>query len=147
MSVAAVLIGYSGTMLLAAQFGTDGARDKLPTTTAMATLSLVTGALAMTSPTPPKKGEPGYITHMAAVHVGLLEPLVFAGVKVCSVSPVKHRLTCVGLPGVQAYRAYNNRNSASDLIPPAALAVSHSCATLPSACLQAYLLTYTALRG
>ena len=96
MSVAAVLIGYGGTMLLASAFGTDGAaRDKLPTTTAMATLSLVTGALAMTSPTPSKKGEPGYITHMAAVHVGLLEPLVFAGVRVCSASPVKHRLTCV----------------------------------------------------
>jgi hypothetical protein len=147
MSVAAVLIGYGGTMLLASAFGTDGAaRDKLPTTTAMATLSLVTGALAMTSPTPPKKGEPGYITHMAAVHVGLLEPLVFAGVRVCSASPVKHRLTCVGLPGVQAYRAYNNRNSASDLIPPAALAVSHSCAPLPCTCLPAYLFTLR-LRG
>ena len=59
--------------------------------------------------------------------------------KSCQASPDLCRL-----PGVQAYRAYNNRNSASDLIPPAALAVSHSCAPRH---LPACILTYTALRG
>jgi hypothetical protein len=102
MSVAAVLLGYGSTLLLAGVFGVADGNDRLPSTTAMAAVALATGALSMTGPVAPKKGEKGFARcaveaaltaglrhrdvtptrrrrHMAAVHMGLLEPVVFAG--------------------------------------------------------------------
>ena len=70
MSVAAVLLGYGSTLLLAGAFGVESSSDKMPSTTAMAAVALATGALAMTGPVPPKKGEPGFARRVQATKQG-----------------------------------------------------------------------------
>lgn len=172
MSVAAVLLGYGGTMLLVSALGLDGSNgthDRLPTTTAMAAAALATGALAMTGPTPPKKGEPGYVRHVLCVEArsawpvpevtgvccllcsfyatGIWRPCTLASWNLCCLqvcvlcqvtlatgvwglhtwlthySSTQTNLCATRPAGVHAYRAYGNRSSATDMIPPAALAV------------------------
>ena len=74
MSVAAVLLGYGSTLLLAGVFGVADGNDRLPSTTAMAAVALATGALSVTGPVPPKKGEKGFARCEAARLTAELRP-------------------------------------------------------------------------